>query len=300
MSEMDKKEIEMELAELESQMQDPNFWQDKDKAQSVIKQISVLKNKQASKNKYDKGDAVLSLFFGAGGDDAEDWCKILFEMYSKYAESKGWNISILNEHKTEHSGLKSISFELSEKSTPTSKQGVYGIMKNEAGVHRLVRISPFSSKSLRHTSFALLEVVPKFVNPSEVEIPDKDLKIEFSRSTGAGGQNVNKRDTAVRIVHLPTKISVHVEAERSQQQNREKAMEMLTAKLYQKKVSQQKIERESLGVIDAENEWGHQIRSYVFHPYRMVKDHRTDVETSDVDGVLEGGLDIFIEAEKDL
>ncbi|MBU1160017.1 PCRF domain-containing protein, partial [Patescibacteria group bacterium] len=178
---------------------------------------------------------------------------------------------------------------------------VYGILKNESGVHRLVRVSPFSAKKLRHTSFALLEVIPKFVAPEEIEISEKDIKIELSRSSGPGGQNVNKRETAVRVVHLPTNLSSHVDSERSQLQNKERAIEILKSKLYKQKLIQQEKERQSMRIgQDIENEWGHQIRSYVFHPYKMVKDHRTNVETSDVENVLAGELDQFIEAERAL
>ena len=175
----------------------------------------------------------------------------------------------------------------------------YGTLKHEAGVHRLVRISPFSAKKLRHTAFALLEVIPRFVAPEEIKIDDKDLRVDLMKSGGAGGQNVNKRETAVRLVHLPTGIAVHVDAERSQGQNKERAMEILKSKLYKLQLEEQKEEKDSMrrnkGV---EAEWGHQIRSYVFHPYKMVKDHRTEVETGNVDAVLNGELDEFIEAER--
>ncbi|NOY35929.1 MAG: PCRF domain-containing protein, partial [bacterium] len=277
------------LRELESEMQKPDFWEDKEKAKSVLKEISALKEKQKARHKYDKGDAVLTLFAGAGGDDAEDWARILFEMYSKFAEKKGWGIKILHEHKAPASGgYKNITFEVLGK-------GAYGALKNESGVHRLVRISPFSSKKLRHTSFVMLEVVPVFVEEKEIEIPEKDLRMEYSRSSGPGGQNVNKRETAVRIVHLPTGIAVHVDSERSQLQNKERAMELLKARIYKKMIEKQKEKEESMKISKtASAEWGHQIRSYVFHPYKMVKDHRTGVETSDVESVLEGEIGEFI------
>ncbi len=283
------------LRELENEMQKPDFWEDKERARTVLKEIGALKDRQKAKRKYDKGDATLTIFAGAGGDDAEDWTRILFEMYSKFAEKKGWEIKILHEHKAaESGGYKNITFELRGK-------GVYGILKNESGVHRLVRISPFSAKKLRHTSFAMLEVVPVFVEDKEIDIPEKDLKVEYSRSSGPGGQNVNKRETAVRIVHLPTGIAAHVDSERSQLQNKERAMELLKSRIYRKMIEEQKEKEESMKISKtASAEWGHQIRSYVFHPYKMVKDHRTAVETSGVEAVLEGELDEFIEAEKNL
>jgi len=283
------------IAELEEEMQKADFWGNKERAQEVIKEIARLNEKLKAKNKYDKGNAVLTLFSGAGGDDAEDWVRILFEMYSKFADRKNWDIKILHEHKApESKGFKNITFEV-------RGRGAYGELKNESGTHRLVRISPFSSKKLRHTSFAMLEVIPVFVEPKEIEIPEKDLRLEFSRSSGPGGQNVNKRETAVRIVHLPTNLAAHVDSERSQLQNKERAMELLQSKLYKLQTEEQKKKEQSMKVgSSAQAEWGHQIRSYVFHPYQMVKDHRTEVETSNVDAVLEGEIDEFIKAEKAL
>ncbi len=284
------------IKEIEGAMSLPDFWKDKEKAQELIKELNNLKNQEAggSAGKYEKGDAVLTLMAGAGGDDAEDWAEILFEMYRKFCEKKGWQIKILHKHENERGGIKNIAFEVQGKSS-------YGILKGEAGVHRLVRISPFSAKKLRHTSFALLEVFPKFVEIGEIEIKEDDLKMDFSRSSGPGGQNVNKRETAVRIAHIPTGITVHVESERSQLQNKERALELLRSKLYHYKKIERKKEKEALtGGKRIEAEWGHQIRSYVFHPYKMVKDHRTEVETGDVESVLEGNPDKFIEAEKNL
>ena len=273
-------------------MQRADFWGDKIRAQEVIKELGELKEKLVGGEKYDKGDAILTLFAGAGGDDAEDWARILFEMYAKFANKKGWTIKILHEHKSEHGGYKNVTFDAVGKDA-------YGTLKHEAGVHRLVRISPFSTKKLRHTAFALLEVIPRFVAPEDIKIDERDLRVDLMKSGGAGGQNVNKRETAVRLVHLPTGIAVHVDAERSQGQNKERAMEILKSKLYKLQLEEQKEEKDSMrrnkGV---EAEWGHQIRSYVFHPYKMVKDHRTEVETGNVDAVLNGELDEFIEVER--
>lgn len=294
-------EMKNRIEELEDERQKADFWGNKIRAQEVIKELGKLKEKLIGGEKYDKGGAVLTLFAGAGGDDAEDWARILFEMYRKFAGKHNWTVKILHEHKSEHGGYKNITFDIEGKNLPDGNQGVYGTLKHEAGVHRLVRISPFSAKKLRHTAFALLEVIPRFVAPEEIKIDEKDLRVDLMRSGGAGGQNVNKRETAVRLVHLSTGIAVHVDAERSQGQNKERAMEILKSKLYKLQLEEQKEEKDSMrrnkGV---EAEWGHQIRSYVFHPYKMVKDHRTEVETSDVDSVLNGELDEFIEADKKL
>ena len=285
-------EIKKRIKELENERQKADFWGNKIRAQEVIKELDELKEKLVGGEKYDKGGAVLTLFAGAGGDDAEDWVRILFEMYMKFVKKYGWTIKILHEHKSEHGGYKNITFDVEGKMA-------YGTLKHEAGVHRLVRISPFSAKKLRHTAFALLEVIPRFVAPEEIKIDEKDLRVDLMKSGGAGGQNVNKRETAVRLVYLPTGIAVHVDAERSQGQNKERAMEILKSKLYRLRLEEQKEEKDSMrrnkGV---EAEWGHQIRSYVFHPYKMVKDHRTEVETSNIDAVLNGELDEFIEAER--
>lgn len=292
-------EIKNKIKELEDEMQKTDFWGDKTRAQEVIKEIGELKEKLVGGEKYDKGDAVLTLFAGAGGDDAEDWVRILFEMYSKFTNRKGWQIRILHEHKSEHGGYKNITFDVEGKILPANGHGAYGALKREAGVHRLVRVSPFSAKKLRHTSFALLEVLPKFIAPEEIKIDDKDLRVDLMKSGGAGGQNVNKRETAVRLVHLPTNITVHVDAERSQGQNKERAMDILKAKLYNLKLREREKEKDAMRINKSvEAEWGHQIRSYVFHPYKMVKDHRTNVETGNVDAVLNGELDEFIEAER--
>lgn len=286
-------EVRRKIKELEGETQKADFWRDKAGAQKVIKEISALKNKLAGTGKYDKGDAVLMLFAGAGGDDAEDWTRVLFDMYSKFAERKGWQIKVLHEHKSELGGYKNITFD-------TEGKNAYGTLKNEAGVHRLVRVSPFSAKKLRHTSFALLEVVPKFIAPDEIKLDKKDIRVEFAKSSGPGGQNVNKRETAVRVVHLPTNLAAHVSSERSQAQNRDRALEILKSKLYKKAFQDQEKEKESMRTKNVEAEWGHQIRSYVLHPYKMVKDHRTNTETTNINAVLEGKLDEFIEAEKNL
>lgn len=293
---MNNEQIEEKIKELEDMMNSVDFWNDKIKAQNVLKELQELKDRKDGLSKYDRGPAIISIISGAGGDDAEDFSKILLEMYMKYANKNNFEISFIHEHKNDHGGYRNVSFEMSGK-------GVYGNLKNESGVHRLVRISPFNAKKLRHTSFSLVEVLPVFSKLEEKDfvIPLTDLKIEFSRAGGPGGQNVNKRETAVRIVHIPTNISVHASGERSQEQNRARAMSMLHAKIFKYAEKEKKTIEESMKKnINTEIEWGSQIRSYVTHPYKMVKDHRTGAETSDVDGVFNGDLDIFIEAEKEI
>ncbi len=292
---MDKNEIQKNIDTLEAQMLEPDFWNDKNKAQEVIKEIAELKDKKEGLGKYDKGNAILSIISGAGGDDAEDFSAILFSMYEKYARNQGYEMVLIHEHKNDHGGYRNITVEISGKNT-------YGNLKNESGVHRLVRISPFNAKKLRHTSFALVEVLPKFskLEERDIAVPAEDLKIEFTRSGGPGGQNVNKRETAVRIVHIPTGIAVSASKERSQEQNREAAMAILRAKIFKQAEKEKKTIEESMKMKNTEIEWGSQIRSYVLHPYKMVKDHRTGVETSNVDAVLDGEIDIFIVAEKNL
>jgi len=292
----DKEEIKKEIEKLEDEMLQGNFWEDKTKAQSIIKRIGELKDEILGVEKYDKGNAILSILSGAGGDDAEDFSSMLLRMYMKYIESKGWQMTLIHENKNEVGGYRNISIEV-------AGRGAYGTLKNESGVHRLVRISPFNAKSLRHTSFSLVEVVPKLEkNDKAIEIPSEDLRIEFSKAGGPGGQNVNKRETAVRLIHIPTNISVHVTTERSQEQNREKGMEILKGKLYKKREEDKLKEKAGLSPTKTtEIEWGSQIRSYVLHPYKMVKDHRTGVELSNVDAVLEdGAIEPFIEAEANL
>ena len=277
---------------------------DEDALTELPEQLSVLEKKMKKEEfriflsgKYDKGNAVLTITAGAGGQDAQDWATMLQRMYERYCEDKGWNVHIIHQSFGEQGpegriGTKQASLEI---------QGtyVYGFLKGETGVHRLVRISPFSAKSLRHTSFASVEVIPEIdvAQEKDIEINPEDIKVEFFTASGPGGQNVNKRETAVRIVHEPTGVVVSSQAQRSQQQNREKAMQILAAKLYQIKEKEQEKEIAKVKGNQSAIEWGSQIRSYVLHPYKLVKDLRTDVEISDVEAVLDGHLEEFIEAQ---
>jgi len=271
-------ELERGIASLEKDPNEQKFFETK-------KLLRALELEELFKGPYDGQNAVLSIFPGAGGDDAEDWARILGVMYESYAKKRGWKITVIDDN------LRSRTVEI-------AGGHAYGYLKHESGVHRLVRISPFSTQKLRHTSFALVEVVPDLppVEESKLQIPEKDLHFEFSRAGGPGGQNVNKVETAVRVVHVPTGIAVSSRIQRSQSQNREYALKILKAKLF-KLMEKEKTDEIGNLRTKVKPEWGNQIRSYVLNPYQLVKDHRTETETPRVDAVLAGDIDVFVEAE---
>ncbi len=238
---------------------------------------------------YDKNNAILELHPGAGGTESQDWASILLRMYQRWAERKNFKVEVLNYLPGEEAGVKSVTLLI-------KGHNAYGYLKAEKGVHRLVRISPFDASGRRHTSFVSCDVSPELDDDIEIEINPEDIKIDTYRSSGAGGQHVNTTDSAVRITHLPTNIVVTCQSERSQIKNREQAMKMLKSKLYQLEIEKKEKELAELRGEQKEIGWGSQIRSYVFHPYTMVKDHRTNVEVGNIQSVIDGDIDIFIDA----
>jgi len=332
-------DLQNQNEDLLKRIQSPDFWSDNDSAQKISKEQSALETRisfwsslkkdamdlvelaqlndeslsseianqyklvntryQKARRElqfagpYDNSDVILSIFAGAGGTDAQDWAQMLLRMYTRWAEAEGLNLSTIEISSGDEAGLKSVTVELS------GGTFLYGKLKSENGVHRLVRLSPFNADSLRQTSFARVEIVPKVSSPDMVEIDEKDLKIDVYRSGGKGGQSVNTTDSAVRITHEPTNIVVAIQNERSQLQNRETAMTILRSKLAQLQIEQHKDKISELKGPNEQAAWGNQIRNYVLHPYSMVKDTRNKHETTDVQSVLDGGINEFIEAHLD-
>lgn len=335
MEKLDIKKLKKQLDELRESSQKPDFWDDSSAAQETMKKIarieerikpwlelskrvsemdelfklnddSLAKELKAQLTKaekefaslkeelkfngpYDDHDAILSIHAGAGGTDAQDWTQILFRMYSRYFEKNRWGVKIVDESPGEEAGLKSVTLEV-------DGSFAYGKLKGEHGVHRLVRLSPFNADNLRQTSFSKVEIMPKIDRPDELQIDDKDLKIDVYRSGGHGGQSVNTTDSAVRVTHIPTGLTVAIQNERSQIQNKDTALTVLRSRLAQLQTEQHAEKLNELKGPNQSAEWGNQIRSYVLHPYKQVKDLRTKYETSDPDKVLDGDLDPLIDA----
>ncbi|WP_233567154.1 peptide chain release factor 2 [Cohnella endophytica] len=327
-----------QIENYEVKMSDPNFWDDNEKAQSVIGEMNAIKavvdqfeglenecqdlsdmleileeetdesmaaewtesvkgltakvdsfELQLLLNQpYDKLDAILELHPGAGGTESQDWAQMLYRMYTRWAEKRGFKVELLDYLPGDEAGIKSVTIGV-------KGHNAYGYLKAEKGVHRLVRISPFDASGRRHTSFVSCDVVPEINDEIHVEIRPEDLRVDTYRASGAGGQHINKTDSAIRLTHIPTGVVVACQTQRSQIQNREKAMKMLQSKLYELKIQEQQKELAEVRGEQMDIAWGSQIRSYVFHPYSMVKDHRTSVETGNIGAVMDGDLNAFID-----
>ena len=289
-------DFEKRLEDIEAMIELGMVLDDADTAAEVEKELSSLEEgverlqlETMLTGEYDANNAILTLHAGAGGTEAQDWTDMLFRMYRRYCEKSGYQVEILDYLAGDEAGVKSVTFR-------AVGENAYGFLKAEKGVHRLVRISPFDANSRRHTSFSALEVMPEIEDEGAIVIPPEDIEIETRRSTGAGGQHINKTESAIRILHKPTGIVVQCQQERSQIQNRETAMNMLRSKLIELREREREEKELELRGDIKKIEWGSQIRSYVFHPYNMVKDHRTNVETSNIQAVMDGELEPFIRA----
>lgn len=312
----------LRIGEIQKEMNSPDFWLEEKKSTTILKElkkletevkefddlneiaqiadeteleglkaeIEELETRALFSGKYDDHNAILSFFAGAGGDDAQDWNEMLMKMYVKWAEQNNATASILEQSRGGEAGVKSATIEI-------TGMNIFGKLKGESGVHRLVRQSPFNAKSLRQTSFALVEVMPDIENDNELEINQADLRIDTFRASGKGGQGVNTTDSAVRITHIPTGITASCQNERSQLQNRETAMKVLRSRLAQLMLDQHKDKVDEIRGDYSSPEWGNQIRSYVLHPYKLVKDHRTNFESTEPDKVLNGDLNAFIKED---
>lgn len=284
---MDDLEVMIELAKEES---DADLEQDIiDTLAEISKELDAFELETILNGDYDDNNAILSIHPGAGGTESQDWAEMLYRMYVRWAERHGYKVDVLDYLDGDEAGIKSVTLMI-------SGENAYGYLKSEKGVHRMVRISPFDASGRRHTSFTAVEVMPEVESDTTIEIDDKDLKVDTYRSSGAGGQHVNKTESAVRITHIPTGIVVQCQNERSQIQNRATAMKMLTSRLVEEKIKQQEAEIARLQGEQQEIGWGSQIRSYVFHPYTLVKDHRTNFEKGNVNAVMDGEIDEFINA----
>lgn len=257
--------------------------------QTLMKIIERLETERLLGGEADANNAFLEIHSGAGGTESQDWAQMLMRMYLRWAERAGFKTEIIDENRGEEAGIKSVVIKL-------TGMYAYGLGKTESGVHRLVRISPFDSQNRRHTSFSSVFVYPEIDDQIEIDINPSDLRIDTYRASGAGGQHVNTTDSAVRITHTPTNIVVQCQSERSQHQNKDRALAMLRARLYEHELQQKEAEKAEVEASKTDNGWGHQIRSYVMHPYQMVKDLRTQIETSNTTGVMDGDLDHFIQA----
>lgn len=280
-------EVSYELVKEEA---DEELFQDLNEQLEVfIEKINEFELEMLLSEPYDAKNAILELHPGAGGTESQDWASMLLRLYQRWAEKKGFSVEMLDYLPGEEAGVKSVTLLI-------KGHNAYGYLKTEKGVHRLVRISPFDSSGRRHTSFVSCDVTPEMDDDVEIEVRDEDIKIDTYRASGAGGQHVNKTDSAVRLTHLPTNIVVTCQNERSQIKNREAAMKMLKSKLYQLEIEKQEQELASIRGEQKEIGWGSQIRSYVFHPYSMVKDHRTNTEVGNTQAVMDGEIDSFIDA----
>ena len=290
------KKVKQEVINLQELTELANLESDEEVARDILKSTTKLEEdveklqlETLLSGKYDKNNAILTLHPGAGGTESQDWAEMLYRMYVRWANKNGYEVKELDYLEGEEAGIKSVTFEI-------VGENAYGYMKGEMGVHRLVRISPFDAGGRRHTSFASLEVLPEITDDIQIDINPDDLRIDTYRASGAGGQHINKTSSAVRITHIPTNTVVACQSERSQIQNRETAMKMLKSKLLNLKEKEQKETIDELKGIQKDIAWGSQIRSYVFCPYTLVKDHRTNYEVGNVESVMDGNIDGFIEA----